>query len=288
MNDDIKVLTKRAMELSDLPTAEQSANNWEALVVSGSIGAAALPDAMLKAEADLQARWGAAIKAGGWKSLVDPWWFYKKSDGKPPVLAILAESAVTNPSRSIESVWYALRATPPDKRAPLEDQVRAFIGDAFSSAFGGARLQFVDAMRMKAGPNWSKDPWAALLDPAPIRILMENQGEDNDGGMFDDPTNDTVEEKIRFAWTEAIRTWDPAILKTNPLAQFYLAAEATAGAAASAAFDFGAALATALRWLPSIVVGTAAVGATVVIARHLTAVPSPVAAVPSPVAEGAV
>lgn len=41
-----------------------------------------------------------------------------------------------------------------------------------------------------------------------LSILIDNQGETHDGGIFDDPTDDTEWEKVKFAWSDVIRTGD--------------------------------------------------------------------------------
>ena len=64
-------------------------------------------------------------------------------------------------------------------------------------------MRYVDVMRSRPEFNWPRDPWAAVLpypqhDP-PAQILVDHQGEDHDGGMFDDPDDDSAWEKAKFA-----------------------------------------------------------------------------------------
>ena len=84
-------------------------------------------------------------------------------DGKPPVIAGLIESAMTNPDRPLASVLRSFATVEPDKRAVLTDQVRAFLGRAFEGALADARLRYVDVMRSRPEFKWPHDPWAAVL-----------------------------------------------------------------------------------------------------------------------------
>jgi hypothetical protein len=153
------------------------------------------------------------------------------------VIAGLIESAMTNPDRRLASVLRSFAAVEPGERAALTDQVRAFLGRAFAGALGDARMRYVDVMRSRPEFNWPKDPWAAVLpyvqnDP-PAQILVDNQNKDHDGGMFDDPTDDTPLEKLKFEARDALWTWGPALLQYNPPALLYqgVAGAAEAGAA---------------------------------------------------------
>jgi hypothetical protein len=195
IHEDIKALAKQAYELAQLPEPERAARKWDAVAVCGQIVGAATPAGLTAAQAALEARWGAQIRAQGLAALVDPWWYLRADDGQPPVIAGLIESAMTNPNRPLASVLRSFAAVEPDKREALTDQVRAFLGRAFAGALGEARLRYVDVMRSRPEFNWPRDPWAAVLpyvqnDP-PAQILVDNQGEDHDGGMFDDPDDDT-------------------------------------------------------------------------------------------------
>jgi hypothetical protein len=193
--------------------------------VCGQIVGAATPAGLTAAQAALEARWGAQIRAQGLAALLDPWWYLRADDGQPPVIAGLIESAMTNPNRPLASVLRSFAAVEPDKREALTDQVRAFLGRAFAGALGEARLRYVDVMRSRPEFNWPRDPWAAVLpyvqnDP-PAQILVDHQGEDHDGGMFDDPDDDSAWEKLKFGVQEAAWAWGPTLLQYNPPALFY-------------------------------------------------------------------
>jgi hypothetical protein len=122
-------------------------------------------------------------------------------------------------------------------------------------------------------PTWFREPWLIVLpyrkEPPAVLILIDNQGSTHDGGIYDDPSDDTEWEKVKFGWADAIRTWDVNFLRDNPLAQFYLGAEAaaakaaeTAGDIASGANEAAKGLATLLKWAPYAAAGIAVVGLT--------------------------
>lgn len=246
LNEDIKALAKRAFELSQLPASERERHSWEALAVNGAIAGAATPEGIKAGQADLEARFGPQIRAQGLKAIVDPWWLLRRDDGRPPVIAILVESALNNPNRPLASVLSSFASVEPDKRAALDDQVRAFLGRAFSGALGDARTRYVDLMRSRPEFKWPRDPWAAVLpyenSSPPARILVDGQGEDHDGGIYDKPEDDTALEKIKFGWQDAVRTWDPWILKYNPPALFYQGVASGVAAGVETAKDAAGAL----------------------------------------------
>ena len=93
--------------------------------------------------------------------------------------------------------------------------------------------------------------------PPGVLILIDNQGSTHDGGIYDDPADDTEWEKTKFAWSDAIRTWDIDFLRDNPLAQLYLGTESVVSSAAETAGDIASgakgavrSLAAILRWAP--------------------------------------
>ena len=262
INEDIRALAKRAFELAELPVSDRAANTLEALSVNGQIVGAATPAGIERAKAETEARWGAAIRKVGLAAILDPWWYLRSDDGKPPVIAGLIESAMTNPDRPLASVLRSFATVEPDKRAVLTDQVRAFLGRAFEGALADARLRYVDVMRSRPEFKWPHDPWAAVLpypqnDP-PAQILVDNQGQIHGGGMFDDPSDDTTWEKVKFGAKEAAWTWGPALLKYNPPALFYQGAAAAAGEAAEAAKK---PLAEAAKFTKYLITGAAVTGA---------------------------
>ena len=241
VNEDIKALAKRAFELAQLPESDRPTHKWEALTVNGQIIGAATPAGIERAKAETETRWGAQIRAQGLAALIDPWWYLRSDDGKPPVIAGLVESAMTNPDRPLGAVLRSFAGVEVEKRAALTDQVRAFLGRVFEGALADARLRYVDVMRSRPAFQWPRDPWAAVLpyeqnDP-PAQILVDNQGKTHDGGMFDDPSDDTSWEKLKFGAKEAAWAWGPALLQYNPPALFYqgVASAAEAGAAAAKA-----------------------------------------------------
>ena len=266
IHEDIKALAKQAYELAQLPEPERAARKWEAVAVCGQIVSAATPAGLTAAQTALEARWGAQIRAQGLAALVDPWWYLRADDGQPPVIAGLIESAMTNPNRPLASVLRSFAAVEPDKREALTEQVRAFLGRAFAGALGEARLRYVDVMRSRPEFNWPKDPWAAVLpypqnDP-PAQILVDNQGKDHDGGMFDDPTDDTPLEKLKFEARDALWTWGPALLQYNPPALLY---QGVAGAAEAGAKAASAPLKEAAQLAKLLITGVVATGAAAVL-----------------------
>lgn len=261
-NEDIKALAKQAYELAHLPESERPAHRWEAMAVTGQIISAATAAGQAAAQAELEARWGAKIRAQGLAALADPWWYLRADDGRPPVIAGLIESAMLNPDRPLASILRSFAAVDPGEREALTDQVRAFLGRAFAGALGDARMRYVDVMRSRPEFNWPRDPWAAVLpysqnDP-PAQILVDNQGKTHDGGMFDDPTDDTLLEKLKFGARDALWEWGPALLKYNPPALLY---QGVAGAAEAGAEAASAPLKEMAHLVKVLITGAAATGA---------------------------
>jgi hypothetical protein len=262
IHEDIKALAKQAYELANLPEPQRPDHRWEAIAVVGQLMSAATPADQATAQADMEARWGAKIRAQGLAALADPWWYLRADDGRPPVIAGLIESAMTNPDRPLASILRSFAAVDPTEREALTDQVRAFLGRAFTGALGEARLRYIDVMRSRPEFNWPKDPWAAVLpypqnDP-PAQILVDNQGKDHDGGMFDDPTDDTPLEKLKFGARELLWTWGPDLLKYNPPALLY---QGVAGAAEAGAKAAIAPLKEVAQLAKVLITGAAATGA---------------------------
>jgi hypothetical protein len=270
-NKDIAVLAKKVYELSVLTPEQLEARKWEALLFVSAVYSAATPDGVAKAQADREARWGDAIRKEGLLSALHPKWHLRTDDGKPPVLKHALESALINPHRDLRTRFQALLFIPPGDREPLTDLVRALAADAFSGAKGEARDQYLDVMR-GLSPTWFKDPWLTVQPQdgqSPLEILIDNQGSTHDGGIYDDPSDDTEWEKIKFGWADAIRTWDVNFLRDNPLAQLYLGVESaaakaaeTAGDIASGANEAAKGIATLLKWAPYAAAGIAVVGLT--------------------------
>ena len=135
-------------------------------------------------------------------------------------------------------------------------------------------------------PTWFKDPWLTALphdgQPPPLSILIDNQGATHDGGIYDDPADDTEWEKLKFGWADAIRTWDITFLRDNPLAQLYTNVETAASKAAETAGDVAGGvneaakgIAKILKWAPYVVAGIGAIGATAVVLAAARRPPSP-------------
>ena len=273
-NKDIAVLAKKVYELSVLSPEQLDASKWEALLIVNAVYSSATPDGVAKANADKEARWGDAIRKEGLLSALHPKWHLRSDDGKPPVIKIALESAWDNPRRDLRTRLQALLFVPPADRAPLTDLVRALTADAFNHATGDARNAYLDVMR-GISPTWTKDPWLTVLPhedhSPPVLILIDNQGSTHDGGMYDDPADDSEWEKVKFGWADAIRTWDITFLRDNPLAQLYLGVESaaatvaeTAGAVASGTNEAAKGIATLIKWAPYAAAGIAVVGLTAV------------------------
>jgi hypothetical protein len=101
-------------------------------------------------------------------------------------------------------------------------------------------------------------------------LLIDNQGATHDGGIYDDPDDDTVWD--RLSWANAVRTWNVDFLRDNPLAQLYTTTEAaagqvleTAGQVAEGANQAAKGVATILKWAPYVLAGIGAIGATAVV-----------------------
>jgi hypothetical protein len=278
-NQDIKALAKRAMELSLLPEAKQAGRDAEARSVVAAIIRAAPNDAIEAAGKELDKRWGAQIKASlkNWTDWIEfltklthPWWYLKTSDGKPPVIAMITAAAFSNTNRKPADVLASFAAVKPEERGPITDQVRAFVGDVLRATTSPVRDEFIDLMRSRPELKWPHDPWACVLPLdgklPPIQRVVDNPGKDHDGGWFDDPSDNTMWENLKFGWRDAILSWDPAILMTNPAAQFFIAAGElveTVGEVAETAADVvkdtidnTLTIAKFLPYVPVVIIGT--------------------------------
>ncbi|MBK7828386.1 hypothetical protein [Nannocystis sp.] len=272
-NRDIAVLAKKIYELSTLAPAELDERKWEALLILTAVLSSATADGIARTNADKELRWGDAIRKEGLLSALHPKWHLRSDDGKPPVIQLALESALDNPHRDLRTRLQALQFIAPADREPLIDLARSLVADAFKAATGDARNQYVDTMRSRSA-TWFREPWLIVLpyegQPPGVLILIDNQGSTHDGGIYDDPSDDTEWEKTKFGWADAIRTWDVDFLRDNPLAQFYLGAQSTAGDIASGANDAVKGIATLLKWAPYAAAGIAVIGltATVLVTRR--------------------
>jgi hypothetical protein len=272
-NKDIAVLAKKIYELSVLPVAELDARKWEALLILNAVYSSATPEGIDKANADKVARWGAAIEQEGLLSRMHPKWHLRTDDGKPPAARFALESALTNPTRDLRARLATLQFIAPADRPALEELARALLSDAFNGAKGEARDQYLDLARSR-GPNWFREPWPLVLPldgkSPPVMLLIDNQGATHDGGIYDDPDDDTVWD--RLSWANAVRTWNVDFLRDNPLAQLYTTTEAaagqvleTAGQVAEGANQAAKGVAAILKWAPYVLAGIGAIGATAVV-----------------------
>ena len=272
-NRDIAVLAKKVYELSTLAPAELDERKWEALLILTAVLSSATADGIAKTNADKEARWGDAIRKEGLLSALHPKWHLRSDDGKPPVIKLALESALDNPNRDLRTRLQALQLIAPADSESLADLARSLVADAFKGATGDARDQYVDTMRSRSA-TWFREPWLIVLpyegQPPGVLILIDNQGSTHDGGIYDDPSDDTEWEKAKFGWANAIRTWDVDFLRDNPLAQFYLGAQSAAGDIASGANDAVKGIATLLKWAPYAAAGIAVIGltATVLVTRR--------------------
>jgi len=271
-NLDVAVLAKKIYELSVLTPEALEARKWEALLIIHAVYSSATPEGVAKAAADKEARWGDQIRAEGFMAALHPKWHLRSDDGKPPVVQIVLASALDNPVRDLRTRLQALMLVPPEERGPLTELARALVADAFDGAKGEAKDEYLNAARA-ISKTWFKEPWLLVLpheeQPPVILILIDNQGETHDGGIWDDPTDDTEWEKIKFGWADAIRTWDVDFLRDNPLAQLYTKVEKaadtavnvagtaadTAGQVASGLNDAVKAMATIIKWTPWVLGG---------------------------------
>ena len=264
-NRDIAVLAKKIYELSTLAPAELDERKWEALLILTAVLSSATADGIAKTNADKEARWGDAIRKEGLLSALHPKWHLRSDDGKPPVIKLALESALDNPNRDLRTRLQALQLIAPADRESLADLARSLVADAFKGATGDARDQYVDTMRSRSA-TWFREPWLIVLpyegQPPGVLILIDNQGSTHDGGIYDDPSDDTEWEKTKLGWANAIRTWDVDFLRDNPLAQFYLGAQSAAGDIASGANDAVKGIATLLKWAPYAAAGIAVIGLT--------------------------
>jgi hypothetical protein len=276
-NKDIPILAKKIYELSTLTPAALDARKWEALLILNAVYSSATPEGIAKANADKEARWGAAIQQEGILSRMHPKWHLRTDDGKPPAAKQALESAIKNPNRDLRARLATLQFIAPADRSSLEDLARALISDAFNSAKSEAREQYLDIMSARS-KTWFREPWKIVLpyegNPPAVMLLIDNQGSTNNGGIFDDPANDTLWDKL--SWSNAVRTWDVDFLRDNVLAQSYLklndltnkavdTAVDTAGDIAEGAKEAAKGIATILKWAPYVIAGIGAIGATAIV-----------------------
>jgi hypothetical protein len=286
-NKDIAVLAKKVYELSVLPVDALDARKWEALLILNAVYSSATPAGIDKANADKAARFADAIHQEGLLSQMHPKWHLRTDDGKPPAARHALESALTNPARDLRARLATLQFIAPADRPALEELARALISDAFNGATGEAREKYLDLARSR-GPNWFREPWPLVLPlehgPPPVMHLIDHQGATHDGGLYDDPDDDTLLDRLR--WANAIRTWDVDFLRDNPLAQLYTATESaagkvleTAGQVADGANQAAKGFAVILQWAPYVLAGIGAIGATAVVlaaVNQRTAHPEPI------------
>jgi hypothetical protein len=276
-NKDIAVLAKKVYELSVLPVEALEARKWEALLILNAVYSSATPEGIDRANADKVARWGAQIQQEGLLSRMHPKWHLRTDDGKPPAARHALESALSNPTRDLRARLATLQFLAPAERPPLGDLARALIADAYASAQGVARQQYLDTVaRLKTRFT---NPWPIVLASdgglPPVMILIDNQGGAlNDGGVLDDePADDPL-------WANAVRTWDVDFLRDNPLAQLYLGVEAvagdvveTAGQVAAGTHDAARGVATLLKRAPYVLAGIGAIGATALVIAAVNRAP---------------
>jgi len=267
VNKDVAVLGKKIYELSTLPLEELEKVRWQALALLGAVYGAATPAGIALANKEREARWGAKIQAEGILSRLHPKWHLRTDDGKPPAAVPALASAIDNPNRDLNSRLAVLLGIPDDQREPLTDLVRALSADAWAAATGDARNKYVDVMR-QIDPYWSKKPWLTITpskfnnDFPPISILIDNPGATHDGGIHDNPDDDTALEK----WSQGIRTWNVDFLRDNALAQLFTGVSEAAENVGAGARDAVKGVAQIVRWAPYIFVGLSGVGVLVVLA----------------------
>jgi hypothetical protein len=109
--DDLHLLAQRADQLSRLPAHERAARHEEAAAVLGAVVAVATPEGVARAKELLEARFGRQIRATGEAALTDPWWLFRRDDGRPPVILALVGSALarSRPSSSAAQLLAAWR-----------------------------------------------------------------------------------------------------------------------------------------------------------------------------------
>lgn len=272
-NKDIAVLAKKVYELSILPTDAIDARKWEALLILNAVYSSATPAGIDLANADKEARFGDAIRQEGLLSRMHPKWHLRTDDGKPPAARFALESALTNKARNLRDRLTTLQFIAPADRPALDDLARALVSDAFNGATGEARDKYLAVARAR-GPSWFREPWPLVLPqdggPAPVMVLLDNQGATYDGGLYDDPSDDS--EWDRLSWANAVRDWDANFLRDNSLAKLYATVETaagkaveTAGQVAGGANEAAKGLATILKWAPYVLAGIGAIGATAVV-----------------------
>lgn len=277
---EVLALAKLVDELSLLPPDKFEARKWEALFLVGSLFNASTPAAQAQAKADLKARWETTWKQeGGLGNLLAPelnakWWF-KTSDGKPPALQPLLESALVNPSRSPASRVQLLQSIPKERRPEFEPLARLVYSDLANNA-GPYNMDFIVALKAIVKQRFNHDdvakvsPWVYYDpyngQPAPMEILVKNQVGYSEQDVGQSEWEKKRLEEIPF-WKNAIADWNVTWLRDNPLSAFYLGVAEGAGKVVKGVDDFIESSANTLGYIPYIALGLAILGGGIFVAR---------------------
>ncbi len=219
-NRDIAILAERIEEFSRLSPEDIEAKKMEAAAVVAAAFAASTTAGVAASAAERDSRWKA--KMSGPLAIFNPVWYLRTDDGKPPAIRPALLAGLDRTDRTLNERLSGLLSVPPADRPALDDMVRSLSADAWARATGSAREKYVDVLR-SIDPYWSSKPWLLILpspknnDFPPISILIDNPGSTHDGGLHDDPADDTELQK----WRDGIRTWNVDFLRDNPLALAY-------------------------------------------------------------------
>lgn len=294
---EIAALGSLIVELAELPPEKFAERKWEALFLVNALLGAALPEGIAKAKAELYARWEAAWKqegllGGGW---LNPKWWFRMSDGKPPVIRTVALSALKNPHVSMTARVQLIQSIPKDKRTPTLAGAARQVYVGVSDCAGGFNLDALAIVRARfkaRGLPWNPGDDASIwelfdsdgAEPAPIWLLVNHQV----GHSFvDDGLSESEKQRIaahRFAMVKAkiesgrsfellFDGWTPensilvrvgqaevqaATATKEFLATAFETAKDVAGGASEAAKD----IAKILAWAPYVAAGVGVLGLT--------------------------
>ena len=244
---EVAALAKLAAAYSTMTPEAFDKRNWEALFLVNAALNGATEEGRAATKAELYQRWQKEWEreGSGFLGPAQAKWYYRTSDGKPPVIRLALDSALRNPDRTLRARLQLLQSIPPERRADFTEALRVLYGDIAAGA-GAANHAIAPKMRainreLYGDENWFDRPWLTILpykgEPAPIEILMAHQV-----GLKADqePTPEELALRERQGpWLRAIASWDLTFLRDNPLSQFYVnvtgAAAGVAGVAAGAA-----------------------------------------------------
>lgn len=219
---EVEQITSMAYALSQVPvdkwSTEQSVQAFFILLFA-SLGASEA--ARQEARQLVEQRYGPQIQG---QAVIGPSWYFRiDQPGQVPAIAGLLKSLAANPNRPAVDILDAFQKTPPENREAQTPMLKAFLVRLMDGATGEGNQKFTELIH-QVDAYWIKNPWLAV-EPfngtVPAMILIQYQGIDHSGGMYDDPADDTLWEIAKNNFFKAVDDWGPPLLQYNPAALFY-------------------------------------------------------------------